>query len=279
MCDYFNIQIDSPLSVLSQEASKKFLSDSPPRDKYDFFLQATQLARLADEYEKIKDDIRKIDDLISQRVEDIDAMQQAVAETDRRLLDAITAHDRQTELHSLKNELVWAFAAEKYQQLAEEKDEFSKLEELSKKYSGRIRIAQLEIDTVTEKSRVLETRSDTTANELTQLEDDLKVLRERIRKNKLKIVERIADREGPAQNILNVNKLIQHLRDIIHTEKLKLQSNNQETERGRRRNQLDEVIATLTEKRPESEALDNERNELETRHSSLQEELALAIEH
>lgn len=77
-------------------------------------MQATQLARLADEYEKIKDDIRKIDDLISQRVEDIDAMQQAVAETDRRLLDAITARDRQTELHSLKNELVWAFAAEKY---------------------------------------------------------------------------------------------------------------------------------------------------------------------
>lgn len=35
ICDHFAIQVDNPLSVLSQETAKKFLASAKPKDLYD----------------------------------------------------------------------------------------------------------------------------------------------------------------------------------------------------------------------------------------------------
>lgn len=50
ICDNYNIQVDNPLSVLTQETAKKFLVNSTPRDLYDFFMKGTQLEQLSVDY-------------------------------------------------------------------------------------------------------------------------------------------------------------------------------------------------------------------------------------
>lgn len=45
MLDVLNIQVDNPCAVLDQENSKKFLQGSE-RDKYAFFMKATDLDRI-----------------------------------------------------------------------------------------------------------------------------------------------------------------------------------------------------------------------------------------
>ncbi|CAM9901328.1 unnamed protein product, partial [Hapterophycus canaliculatus] len=45
MLDTLNIQVDNPCAVLDQENSKKFLQGSE-RDKYAFFMKATDLDRI-----------------------------------------------------------------------------------------------------------------------------------------------------------------------------------------------------------------------------------------
>lgn len=35
ICDLFNIQVDNPMTVLTQDQSRAFLSDAEPRKKYD----------------------------------------------------------------------------------------------------------------------------------------------------------------------------------------------------------------------------------------------------
>ncbi|CAN0074078.1 unnamed protein product, partial [Phaeothamnion confervicola] len=45
MLDHLNIQVDNPCAVLDQENAKKFLQGSE-RDKYHFFMKATDLDRI-----------------------------------------------------------------------------------------------------------------------------------------------------------------------------------------------------------------------------------------
>ncbi|KIO33825.1 hypothetical protein M407DRAFT_13683 [Tulasnella calospora MUT 4182] len=115
MCDHFNIQIESPLSVLTQDAAKKFLSDSTPAEKYNFFLQGTQLTQLAEEYELIRSNVRKIQSAVSQQKEALPQMEEAAREAETKLSEAQKARGQKTRLQAFKNELAWAHVAGKYE--------------------------------------------------------------------------------------------------------------------------------------------------------------------
>ncbi|XP_057287768.1 structural maintenance of chromosomes protein 6 isoform X2 [Pezoporus wallicus] len=51
--DHFNIQVDNPVSVLTQEMSKHFLQSKNEGDKYKFFMKATQLEQMKEDYSSI----------------------------------------------------------------------------------------------------------------------------------------------------------------------------------------------------------------------------------
>uniref|UniRef100_A0A8C9T308 Structural maintenance of chromosomes protein 6 n=1 Tax=Scleropages formosus TaxID=113540 RepID=A0A8C9T308_SCLFO len=48
--DHFNIQVDNPVSILTQEMSKHFLHSKGEGDKYKFFMKATQLEQMKEDY-------------------------------------------------------------------------------------------------------------------------------------------------------------------------------------------------------------------------------------
>uniref|UniRef100_A0A4W3I2F4 Structural maintenance of chromosomes protein 6 n=1 Tax=Callorhinchus milii TaxID=7868 RepID=A0A4W3I2F4_CALMI len=51
--DQFNIQVDNPVSILTQEMSKHFLQSKSEADKYKFFMKATQLEQMREDYAHI----------------------------------------------------------------------------------------------------------------------------------------------------------------------------------------------------------------------------------
>ncbi|RVE57610.1 hypothetical protein OJAV_G00218000 [Oryzias javanicus] len=52
--DHFNIQLDNPVSILSQEMSKQFLHSKNETDRYKFFMKATLLEQMKRDYIHIK---------------------------------------------------------------------------------------------------------------------------------------------------------------------------------------------------------------------------------
>lgn len=52
--DHFNIQVHNPVSILTQEMSKHFLHSKGEEDKYMFFMKATQLEQMREDYTYIK---------------------------------------------------------------------------------------------------------------------------------------------------------------------------------------------------------------------------------
>merc|ERR1712087_904792 len=50
--DWFNIQVENPMSILNQDTSRNFLNSRKEEDKYKFFQKATQLEKVQDLYEE-----------------------------------------------------------------------------------------------------------------------------------------------------------------------------------------------------------------------------------
>lgn len=54
----FNIQVDNPVSLLSQDAARTFLNSTDPHDKYKLFMKATQLEQIEQMYKESMSDKR-----------------------------------------------------------------------------------------------------------------------------------------------------------------------------------------------------------------------------
>ncbi|KAG8911751.1 Structural maintenance of chromosomes protein 6, partial [Tulasnella sp. 408] len=278
MCDHFNIQIESPLSVLTQDAAKKFLSDSTPAEKYNFFLQGTQLTQLAEEYELIRSNVRKIQSAVSQQKEALPQMEEAAREAETKLTEAQKARGQKSRLQAVKNELAWAHVAGKYEQLSAERDELHQLQKHPERYRAKADEVQARIDELTDQSKALEEQLNADKEENDKHETERKALLERIKRNALKIQECQGSEKEKNQNINNVQKLIDDINQKIETESRKLER-DEAAKRQQILDQLGEVVSRWTAKQEEFQALGQQKQELETQGKALAEELKNAGEH
>ncbi|KAJ5377879.1 uncharacterized protein N7496_005288 [Penicillium cataractarum] len=60
--DYFSLQIDNPMNVLSQDMARQFLSTSSPAEKYKFFIKGVQLEQLDQDYRLIEESVDQIEE-------------------------------------------------------------------------------------------------------------------------------------------------------------------------------------------------------------------------
>lgn len=59
LLDHLNIQVDNPVAVLDQEEAKKFLTGQA-KDKYGFFIKATELERMDHSHANVVDNIHSL---------------------------------------------------------------------------------------------------------------------------------------------------------------------------------------------------------------------------
>jgi len=117
--EFYCLQVDNPLNVLSQDNARQFLNAASNSMKYKFFIQGVQLEQLDKDYELVK--------------ELLDANEQKLPEQEERVKEAKTAYDSAEKLnkavknnHELRrqkrlytNQLAWAQVVEQERKLEE----------------------------------------------------------------------------------------------------------------------------------------------------------------
>ncbi|KAG8900235.1 Structural maintenance of chromosomes protein 6, partial [Tulasnella sp. 417] len=129
-----------------------------------------------------------------------------------------------------------------------------------------------QIDELTDKSKALEEQLNTDKEDNGKHEAERKALQEQIKRNALKIQECQSEEKDINQNINNVQKLIDDLEQKIEAESRKLER-DEAAKRQQLMDQLGEVASRLTAKEEAFQALGREKQDLETRARSLQEQL------
>lgn len=118
----FNIQVNSPVCVLNQDTSRNFLNSSDPKDKYKFFLKATQLEQISSDCELLIDQQDIITNTLERKQEAIPAMQRQVQVLEEKDKDIAKLKTMKEQVEELKKECVLAevIVAEKTVELEEE---------------------------------------------------------------------------------------------------------------------------------------------------------------
>ncbi|XP_046848738.1 structural maintenance of chromosomes protein 6-like [Xenia sp. Carnegie-2017] len=233
--DQFNIQIDNPVSILNQDTSRNFLYASDPKKKYKFFLKATQLEQMSNDYVVIKEHQKIMSLTLQKKKETIPEMEKEVRQLQEKYRDLEQLKVLEVKIEDLKKEIAWAQVMEKEKEMKPITGKIKSEKERLPKYQEKIEECQ-------EKEAGLEEEWGQVKNELSEistLSDELTIKQEAIN-GEMKLMK---------------HKARSHLNDMKKSEK-ELENTQQE------KHELERRIADITSNAMrdiESERLERER--------------------
>ena len=106
--DYFAMQLDNPISVLSQDMARSFLNSSSPQEKYKFFIKGVNLDQLHHDYQLLEQSIEKLQAVSEERQAELKQLK--VRETNAKsLLDLVGKQDViRSKINDLGLQMAWS---------------------------------------------------------------------------------------------------------------------------------------------------------------------------
>lgn len=130
ICDYFALQIDNPMNVLTQDMARQFLNNSSPLEKYKFFMKGTQLEHLDGDYIQIEHNIEVIDQDLYQKLRDVDSLEEKMNKA-KSLLMLSEKHDSlRGKIKGYGYQMAWAQVEEQERVVADFDKRLQKEDEL-----------------------------------------------------------------------------------------------------------------------------------------------------
>nr|XP_019012868.1 uncharacterized protein I206_02364 [Kwoniella pini CBS 10737]OCF51649.1 hypothetical protein I206_02364 [Kwoniella pini CBS 10737] len=159
ICDNFSVNIDSPLTILTQDQARSFLQNSDAHKLYKFFLSGTQLATLLETYESSMENIRQIETHIKRQCEAVPVLEEKAKTLGRKLAASEAVVKQRKRYKDTLNLMAWAYVADKEKERAEGQKQVEE-------YDSRLDQAQDQVNNLEKKSIRL-------ADEIKNTEDDI----------------------------------------------------------------------------------------------------------
>ncbi|XP_052405470.1 structural maintenance of chromosomes protein 6 [Carassius gibelio] len=136
--DHFNIQVDNPVSILTQEMSKHFLHSKGEGDKYKFFMKATQLDQMKEDYSYIMKTKTMTQNTVEKHRETLQELKRKYHEKEERYKSLASLDEMQKKLDELKNQMAWALVAEVEQEMKPMRERITAEERSTVKYDQKV---------------------------------------------------------------------------------------------------------------------------------------------
>ncbi|KAL5810852.1 hypothetical protein ACOSQ4_027420 [Xanthoceras sorbifolium] len=150
LIDHFNIDVENPCVIMSQDKSREFLHSGNDRDKFKFFFKATLLQQVNDLLRSIYDHLSNADALVVELETSIKPIQLELSELRRKIKNMEHVEEISQQLQQLKKKLAWswlklildklkeeesALSENLYKEMSEIKKIADEIEDHEKKYS------------------------------------------------------------------------------------------------------------------------------------------------
>lgn len=117
--DHYQIDVDNPMNILTQDLARQFLSSSNPGEKYNLFLKGTLLTQLSEEYTLILDNCSKTMAILEQKGIAVAELRARLEELRERHRRARTLAESENAIAEIKREMAWAHIAEKEEEVSQ----------------------------------------------------------------------------------------------------------------------------------------------------------------
>lgn len=128
ICDHMMLQIDNPMTVLSQDQARQFIGSSSQAEKYKFFMKGVQLEQLDQDYRLIEEQQENIRAKIEDKLPDLDDLKKKYERAKNKQELSQKYDSMLDKARDLRRIMAWAQVAEQesirdsYAALVEEED-------------------------------------------------------------------------------------------------------------------------------------------------------------
>lgn len=178
--DHFNIQVDNPVSILTQEMSKHFLHSKGEGDKYKFFMKATQLDQMKEDYSYIMKTKTLTQNTVEKHRETLLELKRRFHDKEERYKSLASLDEMQQKLNELKNQMAWALVAEMEQEMKPMKERITAEERSTIKYDQKVEEWKGKVEEANRISKQLQDQLEGVTERMQQLQPECSELKSRV---------------------------------------------------------------------------------------------------
>nr|XP_046228256.1 structural maintenance of chromosomes protein 6-like isoform X2 [Scatophagus argus] len=168
--DNFNIQVNNPVSVLTQEMSKYFLHSKGEGDKYKFFMKATQLEQMREDFVYIKTTKSITEEKVEQHGECLKDLKRKYLEKEDRYKSLASLEEMHKKLQELQNQMAWALVAELEKDLEPMKEKLQSDRRATEKFDEKVDEWKNKVEEAERKQKQSQEQLDKIMQQLSELQ-------------------------------------------------------------------------------------------------------------
>jgi len=176
MLDHFNVQVDNPICMLNQDTSRNFLFSKKAEDKYNFFLKATELEKMTEEYEMATNCHAEALEFIQNKKETMPHLEAELKVWEKKAKAFASIDDLRSKVNTLKNELVWTLVSQDEKKLAELERSLKESGDRRPAHERKVEESQQILDKAKEDKKELEATVGSITQKRDEYDEKLKVL-------------------------------------------------------------------------------------------------------
>lgn len=206
--EYFQLQIENPMSILTQDSAKQFLNAAAPSQKYKMFLQGVQLEQLDNDYRLVAETMDVMQAKIKGQKLALESSKKRVERAKERANTAEKNKDLRNSEQKYCNQLAWGQVENEEQQLRE-------LQEIVDEAQRNIERAENNIESMDQEYQRHHEAVERADDGTRQLMDGMTPLKEQEREMK-------ANCDAANQEMANMHQEYRQIRDFLTASKQKV---------------------------------------------------------
>ncbi|CAK4032301.1 Structural maintenance of chromosomes 6 [Lecanosticta acicola] len=220
--DYFGLQMDNPINVLSQDNARQFLANSTAADKYKFFLRGTQLEALDNDYKIFEENLDGIKDKLSLRHDDVTVLKHKFEEAEKKKKQADNIEQVRTRMRQASNQSAWAQVEEQESILEGMRRNLVDAEKKLEEAEEDVQVIDGEYDGLEAAKEAAERVLEERDNELQPAQEKHRVEKERFDANKQQLMNLKAEQRNMNQEFQKARQEVDRLDGEIQAEQTRL---------------------------------------------------------
>lgn len=224
--EWYCLQVDNPLNVLSQDNARQFLNAATPAMKYSYFVKGTQLEQLDDDYKTLTQYLEDQESKLTELEENLaylkDKFEKAV-----KLRDAASkSNEMRHRAHVYKDQLAWAQVQEQEEILKAKEDAIVAAQEEITRTEQMIAEKAHMLESIDNKILQAEEQLQTITQEETPVAEALEEAKTRYEEGKKAVVNLHTEEREMHSNLDEWTKTVKQYEQSIRDEQKKIEEKN-----------------------------------------------------
>uniref|UniRef100_A0A8C9WEJ3 Structural maintenance of chromosomes protein 6 n=1 Tax=Scleropages formosus TaxID=113540 RepID=A0A8C9WEJ3_SCLFO len=184
-------QVDNPVSILTQEMSKHFLHSKGEGDKYKFFMKATQLEQMKEDYTYIMKTKNMTQNTVEKHEECLEDLKRKYLEKEDKYKSLASLDEMHAKLEELQNLMAWALVTEMEKEIKPMRERIVGEENATIKYDQKVEEWKLEVVEAEKQYKQTHDQLDSISQRVQELQPQCSELRDEVQNRSKKSGEKL----------------------------------------------------------------------------------------